>query len=80
MHNPFENLGGLGDLFKGGGGVESVVHNLLSKVDFPIGKQELINKAQELNMPEPVMHLINGLTDKVYGSKDDVVDEAKKMQ
>jgi len=82
MKNPLRNLGGLGNIFKGGGmtgEIQSAIQGILSKIDFPVGKHDLVDKARELKAPNKVIKLLDGLTNKRYESKDEVVEETKKL-
>jgi len=51
MKNPLRNLGGLGNIFKGGGmtgEIQSAIQGILSKIDFPVGdRYQIVSRSNE---------------------------------
>ncbi|MEN6615110.1 MAG: DUF2795 domain-containing protein [Syntrophorhabdus sp.] len=51
------------------------VENYLKGIDFPAGKEALLNQARNNNAPDDVIRTIRALPDKEYGSPIDVSKE-----
>jgi Protein of unknown function (DUF2795) len=53
---------------------------LLDHVPYPVGKDKLVQLAQQHNMNPQVMAVLNRLPDKTYNSSDDVQKELQNVQ
>ena len=51
------------------------VQKYLSGVDFPAGKQTLIQHAKQRGAPQNLVSALNGLPNRSYDSVEDVSDE-----
>ncbi len=56
------------------------VQEFFKKLNFPIGKQDLISKAKEHGMDEKITSMMQKLPDKQYSSSSDVTDEISKIK
>lgn len=53
---------------------------LLDHVHYPVGKNNLVQFAQQHNANQEVMAVLNHLPDKTYNSSDDVQKELQNIQ
>lgn len=56
------------------------IQEFLQGLNFPISKQELINKIREKGADNNIMSSLQKMTDKQYQTPADVVDEFRKTQ
>ncbi len=55
------------------------VQNALKELVFPVGKQQIINKAKEKGADNTILSLLQKLPDKQYQNQDEVVNEVQKV-
>jgi hypothetical protein len=53
---------------------------LLDHVPYPVGKNQLVQFAQQHNANDQIMGVLNHLPDKTYNSSDDVQKELQNVQ
>jgi hypothetical protein len=56
------------------------VSQLLDHVPYPVGKEQLVQFAQQHNANDQVMAVLNHLPDKTYNSSQDVKNELQNVQ
>jgi hypothetical protein len=55
------------------------VQEFLKGVNFPASKQDITNKAQQSGADNMIMSILQKLPDKVFQSKDDLMNEVSKV-
>lgn len=70
---------------QGGRGSETsaspaAISRYLKGIDFPCGKDDLIEQAQNNDAPEDVLHVLEQFEDREYDSVADVAEEVGKIE
>lgn len=64
---------------KGGHSPANIAHHL-GGMDFPAGKQDLINHAKGKNAGQDVMEIVKEMPDREFGSMADVMKGVRKVE
>ncbi len=54
------------------------IEQYLSKVQYPVSKQDMIKQAKDKGAPHDVMSMLNGLPNRDYMSMEDLSEELMK--
>ncbi len=55
------------------------VQNALKELVFPVGKQQILDKAKEKGADNTILSMLQKLPDKQYQNQDEVINEVQKV-
>jgi hypothetical protein len=56
------------------------VQEILKDLVFPVGKQSIVDKAQQHQADERIVSMLQKLPDKQYNNSSEITDEMSKIQ